>query len=125
LDEQTKEDGLRWDHTPKELEKLGHELAQEFNATVNNLVGTKVTRTFENTMIPIDIIESDQAYRITALGFYNQVSVSKELRDAATAFEKKLSDFATDLWMREDIYKMIKEYQTNALADGSFKKLDA
>jgi metallopeptidase MepB len=61
---------------------------------------------------------------MTALGFYNQVSTSKELREAADTFEKKLGDYMTDFWMREDLYKVIKEYHTNAVSDGSFKKLD-
>jgi len=47
------------------------------------------------------------------------------MREAATKFEKTMGDFSTDLWMREDLYLDIKEYHSNALADGSFKKLDA
>ena len=100
-------------------------MVKELNATVNNVVAAKGPRTFENTIIPIDIVESDQAYKLTPLGFYSQVSQNKELRDAATKFEKILGDFATDLWMREDLYKVVKEYEKNAIADGSLKKLDA
>ena len=30
----------------------------------------------------------------------------------------------TDLWMRDDLYKAVKDYKKNADENGSFKKLD-
>ena len=63
------------------------------------------------------------AKKSTPIGFLDQVSDKKEVREAAKTFNKELGDFQTDLWMREDLYKAFKSYVTTAKQDKSFNKL--
>lgn len=60
----------------------------------------------------------------TNIGFYNQVSPSKEIRAASKEYEKRIGGFQTDLFMRGDFYKTVKEFKTEADKDGSFTGLD-
>jgi Zn-dependent oligopeptidase len=46
------------------------------------------------------------------------------MRDASKAFDKVTSDFNTDIWMREDLYQAMLNYEKEAKKDGSFEELD-
>jgi Zn-dependent oligopeptidase len=56
--------------------------------------------------------------------FYSSVAASKELRVAAKDYEKAMSEFNLDFWMRPDVYNCFVTYHKNANKDGSFAKLD-
>ena len=58
------------------------------------------------------------------MGFYSSVAVTKEMREASKNFDKAQSDFSTELWLRDDFYKAVKDYLKEAKKDGSFDKLD-
>lgn len=45
------------------------------------------------------------------------------MREAAKLFEKEVGDFQTDLWMREDLYKVFRSYVDKAKKDKSLNKL--
>ena len=115
---------LRWDHTPLEISHLAEEHIKMANDTINALVKVDVPRTFENTIKPLAKFDHDWSTMTTSIGFYSQVSTSKEMRAASKAYEKQIGSFQTDLYMREDYYKAIKDYKTQADKDGSFSKLD-
>jgi Zn-dependent oligopeptidase len=69
-------------------------------------------------------MESNIQRKVTQLGFYSQVSTSKEVRKAADENTKVMSDWQSKMWMRDDLYKMIRQYKDNADKDGSYEKLD-
>jgi Zn-dependent oligopeptidase len=115
---------LRWDHSSTEIAQLTVEHIKFANDTINALVKTEGCRTFENTIEPLAKYDHEWATMTTSIGFYSQVSPSKEIREAAKEYEKRLGSFQTDLDMREDYYQAVKSYKTEADKDGSFAKLD-
>ena len=68
--------------------------------------------------------ENDFDVQSSQLGFLSQVSTSKDIREASKDHEKLTGEFMTDLWMREDLYNVVKEYKKIADETGTFKKLD-
>ena len=118
-------DGLRWDHTPLEIRDLSNQIIKKANASVNEVVAFKGKRTFENTILAIDNIQYQLEFDSTPLVFYQSVATTKERREAAKFSDKTVGDYNTDLWMRDDVYNLYKEYKANAVKDGSYAKLDA
>jgi len=116
---------LRWDHSATEIAQLTQEHIKFANDTINALVQTGGQRTFENTIVPLAKYDHEWSTMTTGIGFYSQVSPSKEIREAAKEYEKRLGSFQTDLDMREDYYQAVKAYKTAADKDGSFAKLDS
>lgn len=93
------------------------------NQTINKVVAVQGSRTYDNTVEPLAEFESWISSKTTPIGFYTQVSDNKEVREAAKVFQKEVGDFQTDLWMREDLYKVFKSYYDAAIEDKSLAKL--
>lgn len=91
---------------------------------VEQIVNVKGKRTFANTIKVLADFESEFGRKSTQLGFYSEVSTSKEIREASKEHQKAIGDFSSELWIREDLQKVIKDYKIAADKDGSFKKLD-
>lgn len=117
-------DGLRWDHTAAEIKDLYKKQIKEWNATMNEIVGFKGVRNFENTVHAISNLESDMELKSVQIVFYSSVAVNKEMRVAAKEYEKAISEYNLDLWMRLDVYHCFDTYKKIAFKDGSFAKLD-
>ena len=47
-------DGLRWDHTAKEIKLLGEEIITESKSAIKKLIAVKGPRTFKNTVEPLN-----------------------------------------------------------------------
>jgi len=116
---------LRWDHTPAEILQLAEDHIKFANDTINAIVKTEGKRTFENTIEPLAKHDHEWNTMTTSIGFYNQVSTSKEIRAASKEYDKMTGSFQTDLDMREDFYKAVKDFKTQAEKDGTFTTLDA
>ena len=46
------------------------------------------------------------------------------MREASKEAEKLLENYDTEMNLRDDFYRCFLDYRTNAIKDGSFKKLD-
>lgn len=68
---------------------------QESEKVINDLVNMKEPRTFENTIKVLAKFESDISRKSTQLGFYSQVSTSKDIREASKEHEQKFGEFQT------------------------------
>jgi len=79
-------------------------LVKKWNTTANEIIAFKGARNFENTIKVIANFESDLEFESQSIAFYSSVHVSKEMRDASKAFDKAISDYNTELWMRHDLY---------------------
>ena len=116
---------LRWDHTSAEILQLAGDHIKFANDTINAIVKTEGRRTFENTIEPLAKYDHEWNTMTTSIGFYSQVSASKEIRTASKEYGKRIGSFQTDLEMREDFYKAVKDFKTQAEQDGTFATLDA
>ena len=91
---------------------------------IGQIINLKEPRTFENTVQMLAKWEAEVAVKSANLDFYKQVSTSKEIRTAAMEHEKEFGKYRSELWMKESLFKAIKDYKQTALADKSFEKLD-
>ncbi|MGH8941569.1 MAG: M3 family metallopeptidase, partial [Acidimicrobiia bacterium] len=74
------------------------------------LVAPKETRTFENTMLPLDQIADLLSKANATYAFMGYVHPEKEIRSQAKAAEEKLETFGVEMVFRDDLNAAIKEY---------------
>ena len=63
-------DGLRWDHTAKQIKDLSKEIITESKAAIEKLISVKGPRTFKNTVVPLNQFESIFNTKATPIQFY-------------------------------------------------------
>ncbi|PSR76625.1 peptidase family M3 [Coniella lustricola] len=63
--------------------------------------------TFEDVLLPQIYDENQSALTSRVLGFYQYVSSDAELRNASTEAETILDEFAIEMGMREDVFKLV------------------
>src|SRR5947207_9587843 len=63
--------------------------------------------TFANVLLPLAYVENARALDANILRFYQDVSPDSKLRDASSEAQKLLDDFAIEMAMREDLYKLV------------------
>lgn len=74
---------------------------------VDKIPATSEAATFEDVLLPQVYDENQSALSSRILGFYQYVSSDAELRDASTEAEKMLDEFAIEMGMREDVFKIV------------------
>jgi metallopeptidase MepB len=62
---------------------------------------------FDNVVLPMARDDNKLGVEFRILEFYQAVSSKKELRDASSAAEKEMDDFAIESSMREDLFKLV------------------
>ncbi|KAI9503622.1 hypothetical protein BX070DRAFT_174977, partial [Coemansia spiralis] len=67
-------------------------------------VAAQTSPSFENTIVPIAIYESETDTDYRLLSLLQQVGADKAIRKASTDAERIIRDFETELYMREDVY---------------------
>lgn len=95
------------------------------NEDIDAIVNMKDKRTFSNTMEPLSKMEANMQHSSSAISFYSQVSTDKNIREAAKGFAKRFGVLSTDLWMREDLYRSVKGFDTEARKNGEYEQLDS
>ncbi|KAL9651480.1 hypothetical protein ABK040_001427 [Willaertia magna] len=100
---------LIFDLTAEQIEKECEELikrSREIQDKVANIPENE--RTFDNVILPLAYDEGFTSTFESSLTFPSYVSTDKAIRDAGSKAEEKLSEFAIESMMREDVYKSIK-----------------
>ncbi len=84
------------------------------------------TATFESTFGAVDAFEADAGLVEGRLGFIQQTSTSKEIREAADEAGKKLQQWDIGVGFREDVYAALRAFasKTPALAGEDQRLLD-
>ncbi len=96
--------------TPEEITQ-GIELAiEEAEAVVAELVSTDGSRTFENTLRPLDRIGDILAHSGHDYHFMGYVHPDKSVRSAAKDAEERVDKWASDLWFRDDLFEAVEAY---------------
>jgi Zn-dependent oligopeptidase len=119
--------GLRFNHTVDELETLSESFLKSQQKIVDDIAGMpkEKTRTFKNTVIPFENMESDHGIFSNVMSFYSSVASSKEMREASEKIEKKFDDFENDLYNNIGMYNAMKEVKNHAILTGSWEELGA
>jgi thimet oligopeptidase len=98
------------DLTPEQITQGTDVALDEARAVVDEVVADKETRTFENTMRPLDRILDILGHSFSDFAFMGYVHPSKEVRAAAKDAEEKNSKFVVEMIFREDLNEAVKEY---------------
>lgn len=90
---------------------------------INDKVASVTTVNFDTVIKPLALDEA-QWSDIGTLSLLQHVSPEKSVRDAATEGQQKLSDYAVEASMREDVYKAVKEvFDSEPALDHEDKRL--
>ncbi len=96
--------------TPAQVEEGAAEAIEEARAVLDAIVTDKETRTFENTLRPLDRIADILSKAFTDYAFMGYVHPDKEIRDTAKDIEERLSKFGVEMIFRDDLNAAVKEY---------------
>lgn len=114
----------RWNHTPEEVLSITKQaLAQ--NKAVSDRVGAlpEAECNFKTVFLPLANAEAEALIICEPLAFYQNVSLSKELRDASNEAEALQRDFDVEESMRLDVFKAKAAAETNLRKSGQWEKL--
>jgi thimet oligopeptidase len=96
--------------TPAQVTEGTDEAIAAARAVLDELVTPKESRTFANTMRPLDRINDILGHAFRDYGFMGYVHPDKEVRNAAKEAEEKVSKFGVELIFRDDLNAAVKEY---------------
>ncbi|XP_071496842.1 thimet oligopeptidase-like [Diadema antillarum] len=115
---------LRWDLTPEDIKTQAEELKKS-SLAVYDAVGSvpKDQLTFNNIIKALADNDCEYGVKRNMLDFPQHVSPSKEVREASTEADKKLSDFDVEMSMRQDVFDNLVAFQEKA--DASSLKPEA
>lgn len=104
--------------TPDRVTQGMDEALAEAQQILEDLVGPKEQRTFENTMLPLDRIADVLSHANTRYAFMGYVHSEKEVRSVAKTAEEKMETFGVEMVFRDDLNAAVKEYAATDEAKG-------
>ena len=100
-----------FDFTPESIRALADKAINDFEAGVKGLtVLAKENRNFNNTMLAFEQAVSDFGESVNIPIAMAYVSDNAEVRKAAQELELRISQYAVDIFTREDIFNALNEY---------------
>ncbi|KAI3618069.1 metallopeptidase [Moniliophthora roreri] len=111
-----------WNHSPEEIAKITEQLIKE-NRAVQDKIGSLPEK--ECNFQSAALQEADTYFESISepLSFYQNVSPSKELRDASNEAESKVRDFGVESSMRLDVFRAKVAAEKNLKESGEWEKL--
>ncbi|XP_072173264.1 thimet oligopeptidase-like [Diadema setosum] len=115
---------LCWDLTPEDIKTQAEGLIKS-SLAVYDAVGSvpKDQLTFNNVIKALADNDCEYGVKRNVLDFPQHVSPSKEVREASTEADKKLSDFDVEMSMRQDVFDNLVAFHEKA--DASSLKPEA
>jgi len=96
--------------TPAQIEEGVDKALADAEVVLTELVAPTDSRTFENTLRPLDRIGDILAHSNTDYLFMGYVHPDKDVRTAAKAAEEKSNKWGSEIYFREDINAAVKEF---------------
>ncbi|KAG6830705.1 hypothetical protein H0H92_015181 [Tricholoma furcatifolium] len=111
-----------WTHTPEELTRLNNDFIAA-NRAVQDSIGALAPK--DCNFNSVALAQADSAFEVGAepLSFYQNVSPSKELRDASNEAESAVRQFAIESSMRLDVFNAKVAAKKNLEESGEWEKL--
>ncbi|KAF8650117.1 hypothetical protein AX16_005354 [Volvariella volvacea WC 439] len=115
-----------WNHSAEDIKKLTQE-AIDSNRAIQDKVGklTPEESNFETVFLELARAETELDAVTEPLSFYQNVSPTKELRDASNEAESLVRNFGVESSMRLDVYQAKVNAEKNIKASGQWEKLSA
>ncbi|KAG6917456.1 hypothetical protein DXG01_002433 [Tephrocybe rancida] len=115
-----------WNHSPEEVTRLNAEYVAA-NRAVEDAVGALPPKDCKFASVFVALAEADARFEAGTepLAFYQNVSPSKELRDAANEAESVVRQFGIESSMRLDVFNAKVAAQNNLKESGEWDKLSA
>ncbi|MBU1494290.1 MAG: Zn-dependent oligopeptidase [Actinobacteria bacterium] len=88
------------------------------DATIAEIVAPNAPRSWAATMAPLDLINASMTEAYGRGPFMARVHPDKEVRDAATEAEEKITKWSSDLSFRRDLYEAVEEFAATDEAAG-------
>ncbi|KAL0577646.1 metalloendopeptidase [Marasmius crinis-equi] len=113
-----------WNHTPEEITKLTQELIDRDRAVQDKIAALpEKDCNFKSVFLALQEADTHFESISEPLAFYQNVSPTKELRDASNESESKVRDFGVESSMRLDVYKAKVAAEKNLKESGEWDKL--
>ncbi len=103
--------------TPEKVEAGVDRAIEEARGVLDGLVSPKETRTFDNTLRPLDLIQDVLGKAFHSYAFMGYVHPDKDVRTAAKTAEEKIDKFGVELIFRDDLNTAVKEYAATEEAE--------
>lgn len=98
-----------WTHTPDSVLSTAKELIEATRSAHDKVAAIPAEdRNFTTVILPLAEAEAKLEALSEPVSFYQNVSPSKELRDASSQAEVLIRDFSVDASMRIDVYNAIR-----------------
>ncbi|KIL67827.1 hypothetical protein M378DRAFT_9095 [Amanita muscaria Koide BX008] len=113
-----------WEHSAQDIKRLTDELIAK-DRTVQDKVGALKPEECNFKSVFLALAKSEDEFNNIAepISFYQNVSSSKELRDASNEAEVQIRDFGVESSMRLDVYQAKVNAEKNLKASGEWDKL--
>ena len=96
--------------TPASVRAVVDDAIAAADATIDAIVSSDAARTWANTMAPLDEINAALTAAYGKGPFMARVHPDKEVRDAATEAEEKITKWSSDLTFRRDLYEAVEAF---------------
>ncbi|KAG6866294.1 hypothetical protein C0991_006390 [Blastosporella zonata] len=113
-----------WSHSPDDIPRLNNEYIAA-NRAVQDAIGALDPKDCNFPSVFVALADADARFEASAelLGFYQNVSPSKELRDASNEAESAVRQFGIESSMRLDVFNAKVAAQKNLKESGEWEKL--
>ncbi|OJT11543.1 Thimet oligopeptidase [Trametes pubescens] len=109
----------KWTHTPEEVRQLAEAAITDFRDAEDRVAALQPEDcNFDSVFLALALAEGKRIATVEPLAFYQNVSPSQELRDAANAAEIAVKDFLVDSAMRLDVFRAKQAAKKNIEESG-------
>lgn len=114
----------RWDHTPEEVVRLMKDAITKYKSVSDEVAALPSIECNFNTVFA-RLADAEARFDVVAepLTFYQNVALSKELRDSSTQAEQLQRDFGVEESMRLDVFQAKIAAEKNLHETGAFEEL--
>jgi thimet oligopeptidase len=107
---------IEWNLTPEQITSTCTAQIADFDAAVKQIMAVRGSRTFQNTLLPLENAEADLSDRLVAQGFLFNMAIDKPVRDASDRCNIAQGDYFSAFGARPDVYRALLDVQQSQTA---------